>query len=416
MLTVGTHEAPRFITRALDPKLFYPNHVGNDFFHRYEDDIDLMAEMGFKAYRMSIAWSRIFPTGMEKRPNEEGLAFYDRVFDLLRERGIEPVVTLSHYEMPYALTERYNGWASREVIDLFVHYCETVLKRYRHKVTYWLTFNEINCALTHLGNYVSHGIVNTDEPVVRFTAQPDDPGLRFQALHHQFVASARVVELAHRIDPDNKVGNLVNLLTRYPHFAKRVWEDSGVNLAITEEDVRTLEAGTVDFCSFSYYMTSCASADPSVEDVKGNLVGGKANPYLSSTRWGSQIDPSGLRYMLNELYGRYGIPLMIVENGFGAYDVVDDDGAIHDGYRIDYLREHIKAMHDAIEVDGVDLMGYTPWGCIDLVSAGSGQMEKRYGFVYVDADDEGNGTYERSRKDSFFWYKKVIASNGEDLD
>ncbi len=448
VLTAGSHKAPRLITRTIDPELYYPNHVGNDFYHRYAEDISLMAEMGFKAYRMSIAWSRIFPTGMEDVPNEEGLAFYDKVFDLLHENGIEPVVTLSHYETPFGLTERHNGWASREVIDLFVRYCDTVFNRYKGKVRYWITFNEINCAFTPLGNLVSLGMLNGDDDVVRFTEQHDDVRLRYQALHHQFLASARAVKLAHQIDAENMVGNMINLMTRYPltcnpadviaaqhemqmfdyyccdvqirgsypHFARRLWADNGVELEIAEGDFETLAEGKVDFCSFSYYMTSCASADPNAESVKGNLVGGKTNPYLEATRWGSQIDPSGLRYVLNEMYGRYGVPLMIVENGLGAYDVVEEDGSIHDDYRIEYLREHIKAMKTAVEVDGVDLIGYTPWGWIDLVSAGSGQMEKRYGFVHVDADDQGNGTYDRSRKDSFYWYKKVIASNGEDLD
>lgn len=446
MLTAGSHDRTRLICRELIDGEYYPNHVGNDFYHRYAEDISLMGEMGFKAYRMSIAWSRIFPTGMEEEPNEAGLAFYDKVFDELASHGIEPVVTLSHYEIPYELVKRYNGWTSREVIGLFERYVRTVVSRYKGKVRYWITFNEINCAMNPLGNFLSLGIYNGDEPTMPVVKQVDDLQLRMQALHHQFVASARAVQIAHEIDPACKVGNMVNMLTRYPltcnpkdvlaaqhelqlfvyyccdvqirghygAFAKKYWRENGIEIEMAPGDLETIAAGTVDYCSLSYYMTSCASADPDAEDVKGNIVGGKVNPYLHATRWGSQIDPDGLRYALNELYGRYEVPLMVVENGLGAYDEVEEDGSIHDDYRIDYLRRHIEAMGEAID-DGVEMLGYTTWGCIDLVSAATGQMRKRYGFVYVDADDEGNGTYDRSRKDSFYWYKKVISSNGEDL-
>ena len=444
MMTNGTHIMPRQITRTWEEGLFYPNHKASDFYHRHAEDIALMGEMGFKVFRMSINWTRIFPTGMEEGPSEEGLAFYDQVFDELHAQGIEPLVTISHYELPFALTEKYNGWASRELIDLYVRYCEAIFTRYKDKVKYWLTFNEINCGTLPLGNFMGLGILN--EGTRDFANQVDDPQLRYQALHHMFVASARAVQLGHRINPAFKIGCMIAYMTNYPyscnpkdviacqekndeanyycgdvqvrgaypHFAQSIWNKYEVELQVEDGDLEELKRGTVDFYSFSYYMSNAVATGADVEEAAGNLLGGAKNPYLKASDWGWQIDPDGLRYALKELYGRYQIPLMVVENGLGAFDAVDRDGAIHDQYRIDYLRNHIAAMEQAIE-DGVDLIGYTMWGCIDLVSASTGEMKKRYGFIYVDADDEGNGTFDRSRKDSFYWYKKVIASNGEDL-
>ena len=443
-LTNGTHTTPRQITPGFDADKFYPNHVASDFYHRHAEDIALMGEMGFKVFRMSINWTRIFPTGEETEPNEEGLAFYDEVFDELHAQGIEPLVTISHYELPFALTQKYNGWASRELIDLYVRYCEAIFTRYKDKVRYWLTFNEINCGMMTLGNFMGLGILN--EGTRDFTNQVDIPQLRFQGLHHMFVASARAVQLGHKINPDFKIGCMIAFMTKYPYscnpadvlacqdemnegnyycgdvqvrgaypfFAKSIWDKYGVTLDIAEGDLEELKRGTVDFYSFSYYMSNAVSTDPDMAQSSGNLVGGAKNPYLEASDWGWPIDPDGLRWTLKELYARYQIPLMVVENGLGAFDTVEEDGAIHDDYRIDYLRRHIKAMGQAVE-DGVDLMGYTMWGCIDLVSASTGEMGKRYGFVYVDADDHSQGSFDRSRKDSFHWYKKVIASNGEDL-
>lgn len=444
MLSNGTHSSPRTISSSTEEGLYYPNRIASDFYHHYEEDIALMAEMGYKAYRMSIAWTRIYPTGEEGEPNQEGLSFYKKVFICLKEHNIEPIVTLSHYEMPLNLTNKYNGWADRRVIDLFVKYAKTVFAYYKEDVRYWLTFNEINCGCLPLGNYMSLGIRN--EGTRDFLNQVDDKNLRYQALHHQFLASALAVSEGHKINPDFKIGNMIAMMPvypltcnpkdmllfqknwremqyycgdvqvrgAYPYFAEKFWKDNDIRLEINPEDAEILKSGTVDFFSFSYYQTNCVTVDESVAKSSGNLLGGAKNPYLESSEWGWQIDPEGLRYTLNELYSRYQLPLLIVENGLGAKDVLENDKTVHDPYRVEYLRKHIVAMEEAIE-EGVDLFGYTWWGCIDLVSASTGEMAKRYGFIYVDSDDFGNGSFNRYRKDSFYWYKKVIENNGTNL-
>ena len=444
MLTAGTHTTPRKITRETIDELNYPSHEAIDFYHRYKEDIKLFAEMGFKVFRMSIAWTRIFPNGDDKEPNEAGLKFYDDVFDELKKYNIEPLVTISHYEMPFNLTEKYNGWASRDVIDFFVNYCNVIFNRYKDKVKYWLTFNEINCGTMPMGGYLGLGILN--EGTEDFLNQNDNKQIRFQALHHQFVASAKAVKLGHSINKDFKIGCMIAHMTTYPYtcnpddillaqkknqlandlcgdvhvrgeypfFAKRYFEENNIVLDITEEDKKILKEGTVDYYTFSYYMSNCESASGDEDKTSGNLLGGIKNPYLEASDWGWQIDPKGLRYTLNELYGRYNIPLMVVENGLGAFDKVEEDGSINDDYRIEYLKDHIIQMKEAVK-DGVDLIGYTPWGCIDLVSASTGEMEKRYGFIYVDKDNAGEGTLDRKKKKSFEWYKNVIKTNGEEL-
>ena len=444
LLSNGTHSKPRIISKETEEGLYYPNRIASDFYHHYKEDIELMAEMGFKAYRMSIAWTRIYPTGEEETPNEEGLKFYKNVFALLHKYSIEPIVTLSHYEMPVHLTNKYNGWASREVIDLFLKYAKTVFEYYKDDVKYWLTFNEINCGCLPLGNYMSLGIRN--EGTRNFLDQVDDKNLRYQALHHQFLASALAVREGHKINRNFKIGNMIAMMPvypltpdpkdmllyqknwrdmqyycadvqvrgAYPYSAEKFWKDNGITLDIKEGDLEILKEGKVDFFSLSYYQTNCVTCDSSVAKSAGNLLGGAKNPYLTSSEWGWQIDPDGLRFTLNELYSRYQIPLLVVENGLGAFDKLEEDKSVHDPYRIDYLKKHIIAMEETIE-DGVDLFGYTWWGWIDLTSASTGEMGKRYGFVYVDSDDYGNGSFERFKKDSFYWYKKVIASNGEDL-
>ena len=445
MCTGGSLTHPKRVTQTIEPGTFYPSHEAIDFYHHYEEDIALMAEMGFKCFRMSINWTRIFPTGMEAQPNEKGLAFYDRVFDCCRKYGIEPIVTLSHYELPYALVEKCNGWEGREVIGYFETYCKAVFSRYQHKVTYWLTFNEINSATLPMGAVLNTGTIRGYSGPIN--ELPDNPQARFQALHHMLVASARVTAYAHTHYPQFKIGCMTLMATaypltckpedmllaqqkmnmtnwfasdiqvrgKYPSYAERFFWDNHIEIHMEPEDCELLQNGTVDFFTFSYYMSICVTEDESAEQVGGNLLGGVKNPYLESSAWGWQIDPKGLRWTLNEIYGRYQIPVMIVENGLGARDVLEQDGSIHDDYRIDYLRKHIEQMKEAVN-DGVDLMGYTPWGCIDLISASTGEMAKRYGFVYVSKYDDGTGNLSRKKKDSFFWYQKVIASNGENLE
>ncbi len=444
MCTNGSHTTPKRVTTTIEPGTLYPSHEAIDFYHHYEEDIALFAEMGFKCFRTSINWTRIFPTGMESEPNEKGLEFYGKMFDCCKKHGIEPLVTISHYEMPYALVEKYNGWEGRECIGYFENFCKVIFERYKDKVKYWLTFNEINCGTQPMGALMA---VSTCKgysgPIDKI---PDSPQARFQAMHNQFVASAKVVKYAHEDYPNFMMGNMIAFVTayprtcnpddilaaqhqmqtmnfycsdvqckgEYPYYAKRIWKENNVNLNIEPGDMEIIKEGTVDFYTFSYYMSNCVGMAEG-EEISGNLLGGLKNPYLKASDWGWQIDPKGLRYSLNEIYDRYHLPMMVVENGLGAFDTVEDDGSIHDSYRIDYLKGHIEQMKLAVEEDGVDLMGYTPWGCIDLVSASTGEMAKRYGFIYVNKFDDGTGDLSRQKKDSFFWYKKVIESNGEDL-
>ncbi|HFL2520313.1 TPA: glycoside hydrolase family 1 protein [Clostridioides difficile] len=444
MCTGGSQKVSKRITRVIEKGTFYPSHEAIDFYHRYKEDIALFAEMGFKVFRFSIAWTRIFPTGMEKEPNEAGLKFYENVIDECLKYNIEPLITISHYEIPFAITEKYNGWISRDVIDLYMNYCETIFKRYKGKVKYWLTFNEINSATMPMGGYLSQGILN--EGTTDFINQVDIPQLRFQGLHHQFVASAKAVKLAHEIDSNYQVGCMQIFATMYPYtcnpddavktqrdsrvmnyfcgdvqvrgeyptYMNRYFGENNIEIKMEKGDLEILKEGCVDFYTFSYYMSTCVSSDSKEDNTSGNILGGVKNPYLKSSEWGWQIDPEGLRYALNEIYDRYRIPMMVVENGLGAYDKKESNGVINDDYRIEYLKAHIEQMKEAVE-DGVDLFGYTPWGCIDLVSASTGEMAKRYGFIYVDKYDDGSGDLSRIKKKSFDWYKQVIESNGERL-
>jgi 6-phospho-beta-glucosidase len=416
----------------------YPKRDGIDFYHRYKEDIALFAELGFKVFRLSINWSRIFPNGDDTEPNEAGLKFYDNVFDELKKYDIEPLVTLSHYETPLALTRKYNGWYSRELIGFYTKYAETVFKRYKNKVKYWLTFNEIN-VITH-SPYTGGGIL-VDQLPGKTKEQ-----IAYQAAHHQFVASALATKLAHEIIPESKVGcmlarmqtypvtnhpddileaqrqndlNLfftdVHVKGEYPAFINRYFAENNITIKKEIGDDEILKQYPVDFISFSYYMSLSVTTQGEREQVAGNMIEGAVkNEYLETSDWGWQIDPKGLRVTLRDFHNRYGKPLFIVENGLGAYDKVEEDGSIHDTYRIDYLKKHIEQMKEAVK-DGVHLMGYTAWGPIDLVSMSTSEMSKRYGFIYVDQDDEGNGTLNRSKKDSFAWYQKVITSNGEEL-
>lgn len=412
---------------------YYPYHEGVDFYHRYKEDIALLAEMGFKVFRMSIAWTRIFPNGIEDEPNKEGLEFYRNVFKELKKYNIEPLVTIFHYDMPLYMEQNLGGWTNKDLINLYTKYAETLFKEYKGLVKYWLTINEINSTIL-IKNYVP----NMSEEEIR---------RRYQELHNLMVASARAVKVGHEIDPENMIGAMVAGVSGYPRtcspddvlanqkrsqdlfyytadtmvrgeypaFAERIWKENGVKLEFGENDVQDLKDGTVDMITFSYYSTSCTSTDPNVEKAKGNFTTGAKNPYLKYSEWGWSLDPTGLRIFLNDLNGRYNnLPIMVVENGLGAIDKLEEDGTIHDPYRIEYLREHVKAMKAALE-DGVNLIGYTSWGCIDLVSASTGEMKKRYGYVYVDRNNDGSGTMNRYKKDSFYWYKKCIESNGEEI-
>ncbi|MEB5950367.1 glycoside hydrolase family 1 protein [Enterococcus innesii] len=414
----------------------YPKRRGIDFYHRYPEDLALFAEMGFKVLRLSIAWTRLFPTGEETTPNPKGIAFYRNVFQEMQRLGIKPIVTLSHYEMPLALSLKYNGWVERKVIDDFVRFATVCFEEFGEYVEYWLTFNEIDSIHRH--PFTTAGLIPEQSE-----AGKEEQDV-YQALHHQFVASSLVTKIAHEINPDNKVGCMITKLMTYPltcdpldveltlkknlendfyadvqvkgaypRMIEKDLEKRGIKIEMAPEDRQILKDHTVDFLSFSYYMSMAESGDPNAERTPGNTVLGVKNPKLPSTEWGWQIDPKGLKISLLSLYDRYQVPLMIVENGMGAIDILED-GHVHDPYRVDYFKAHFKQMKEAID-EGVDLIGYTSWAPIDLVSAGTSQVTKRYGFIYVDADDEGNGSYDRLKKDSFDWYKEVIATNGASL-
>lgn len=416
---------------------YYPSHISIDFYHRYKEDIKLFKEMGFNCLRTSICWARIFPNGDDLTPNEEGLKFYDDLIDELIKNGIEPIITINHFDTPLELTKKYGGWKNRKLIDFYVRYCEVLFKRYKGKVKYWMTFNEINMIL-HIPSF-GGGLV--------FEDGENREQVMYQGAHYQLVASALATKIGHEIDSNNMIGcmlaagtvypNTCNPLDvlevqkanrenyffidvqskgKYPNYSQRLFDELGIKLDITEDDKKILLENTVDYIGFSYYSSRLRSADPEIMKNRksGNAFVTLSNPYLKESEWGWTIDPVGLRITMNDLYDRYNKPLFIVENGLGAIDKVEADGSINDDYRIEYLKLHIEQMKEGIK-DGVELLGYTPWGCIDLVSAGTGQMSKRYGFIYVDRDDEGNGTLERKKKKSFDWYKKVIESNGENL-
>lgn len=418
---------------SLDDGHFYPALQAIDFYHRYRDDIALLAQMGFKALRVSVSWTRLFPTGEEDQPLEAGVAYYRDLFSCMREHGMEPVVTIAHFDVPVALVEKYGSWRSRTMIDRYVHYARTLFERFGDLVRYWITINEINM-VTHLP-YVGAGII--------FEPGEDRAQTVYTAAHHMLLASARAVEVAHGIDAGLKIGSMiaggqaypytcspedawaalemdrdgfffsdVQVRGAYPSWALKKLERMGVTVPFEPGDAETLARGTVDFVSFSYYSSRCAGVDGDAETTAGNAFASIKNPRLETSEWGWQIDPLGLRYTLNCLWDRYGKPLFIVENGLGARDTLKADGAIEDDYRIDYLRRHIAACRDAVELDGVECIGYLAWGCIDSISASTGEMSKRYGFIYVDRDDEGHGTLERRPKKSFDWYRHVIETNG----
>lgn len=416
--------------------IYYPQAEAIDFYHKYKEDIALFAEMGFKVFRTSIHWTRIFPNGDDEIPNEKGLQFYDDLFDELLKYNIEPLITISHYEMPVHLVEKYGGWTNRKLIDFFERYCETIFKRYKNKVKYWLTFNEIN-NMRRNADYVAGVLFDGSEN------RSQRQNMIYQAAHHMFVASAKANKLCHEIIPNAKIGCMLSLSNIYPYdcnpvavfetmdirrkslfysdvmvrgeypsYILRDWHDDNVNIQMCEGDLELLKQYPSEFIAFSYYRTSAHKAgEPSFFDTGGEKS--SVNPYLKTSEWGWQIDPLGFRYTLNEIYDRYQVPLFPVENGLGAHDEVVN-GKIHDDYRIEYLKEHLTALKEAIK-DGVEVMGYAYWGPIDIVSAGTGEMKKRYGFIYVDKDNDGKGTLKRIKKDSFEWYKHVIETNGKEL-
>lgn len=425
---------------SCEPGFQYPAHEAIDFYHHYAEDIRLFAEMGFKCYRMSIAWTRILPNGDDDVPNEKGIQFYRSVFEECRKYGIEPLVTIDHFDTPIALIERYGGWRDRRMIDAYIKYCRVIFKEFGGLVKYWITFNEINMLL-HM-SFMGAGIY--------FEPGEDKDEIKYTAAHHELVASARAVKLAHEMMPGSKIGCMlaagqfypyscdpadiwdglekdrdnyffidVQARGAYPVWAKKRMERAGVTLPLAEGDAETLREGTVDFVAFSYYCSRCTTADPVLFEKNarpGNAVfKAVVNPHLKSTEWGWQIDPLGLRVTVNTLYDRYQKPLFVVENGLGAVDKLEADGTVHDQYRIEYMRAHLEALRDAVCEDGIPVIGFTSWGCIDLVSASSGEMKKRYGMIYVDKDDKGGGTLARYRKDSFYWYQNVIRTNGEEL-
>ncbi|MDE0639758.1 6-phospho-beta-glucosidase BglA [Bacillus sp. CNPSo 3703] len=445
VMTAGAHGVPRQITETIEEGTFYPNHEAIDFYHRYKEDIAMFAEMGLKCLRTSIGWSRIFPKGDEEEPNEAGLQFYDDVFDELIKHGIEPVITLSHFEMPLHLAREYGGFRSRKVAEYFAKFAEVCFNRYKDKVTYWMTFNEINNKMD-----VNNPLFLWTNSGVSVKEGENAKEVMYQAGHHELLASAWAVAKGKEINPSFQIGAMVSHVPIYPYssnpedvmlaeeymrqryffpdvqvrgyypsYALKEFEREGYHIPFEEGDEESLRKGKVDYLGFSYYMSTTVKSD-AVSDHNGDIVNGALphgveNPYIKSSDWGWSIDPTGLRYTLNRFYDRYQIPLFIVENGFGAIDQVEEDGSIHDPERIQYLASHIQALKKAVEYDGVDLIGYTPWGIIDIVSFTTGEMKKRYGMIYVDRDNEGNGSMNRLKKDSFTWYQNVIVTNGEEV-
>lgn len=417
--------------------LYYPADTGIDFVSHYKNDIKLFAEMGFKVFRFSITWSRIFPNGEEKEPDQTGLDFYDHIVNECLKYKIQPLITISHFDVPIALVNKYNGWASRKLIKLYFRLCNVLFTHFKGRVHYWITFNEIN--MIQYMPFMSSGIV------LRNKSNPEQ--IKLNALHHEFIASAIAVNLAHRIDKSNKVGCMiaagdlypstcspqdvlateqsnqknwfftdVQIRGYYPSFAIKYFERKQLRIPYGIGDREILKSGTADFLAISYYNSGTMSAkSEDRQKLKGNVFPSLKNPYLKTSEWGWQIDPIGLRITLNTLYNRYQKSIFVVENGLGAKDDFKHQRMIQDDYRIDYLKQHILAINDAINIDGVKVIGYTPWGCIDLISASTGEMAKRYGFIYVEEDNFGQGSLKRFKKKSFYWYKNVIASNGKEL-
>lgn len=462
LLTGGTYQTGRRITPMVEPNEFYPYHLASDFYHHYKEDIRLLGEMGLKCFRMSITWSRIYPIGEEDKPNPEGIKFYKDVFKELKKYDIEPLVTITHFDIPFELCKKYHGWYGREVIDLWVKYAKTCLEEFGDDVKLWLTFNEANTPFnTSLGvrkndpllaGGEQYGDLRMSQGIYYEHLEDIPEGLsvdqrRTQAFHHQMIAAAKLVKIAHEMNRGFKIGCMTSYIPLYPEtcspndqwralqheelvtFATtdvqargaypkmmlKALADKNIHIHFEDGDEEILKQGKVDFITFSYYLTSVISADEEHMATGKKAHGGLANPYLKMNDWGMSFDPTGLRICLTKMYQRYQLPIIISENGCGWLEQRDKDGLVHDTYRINYVREHIKAVQAALD-DGIDVWGYMYWGIIDIVSASTGEYRKRYGMIYVNRDDNGEGDFSRSLKDSYYWYKKVIASNGEDLD
>lgn len=441
VMTGGSPDVKREITDGVLPGKNYPNHEAIDFYHHYKQDIALLAQMGFKCFRTSIAWTRIFPQGDELEPNEAGLQFYDDLFDEMLKHGMEPVVTLSHFEIPLHLAKKYGGWRDRRMIEFFVRFATTCFERYKNKVKYWMTFNEINNQREVIGAMSEHHAFQ--DSGLTYKEGEDRYQAMYQAAHHEFVASALAVKEGHCIYPDMYIGCMIAMCPVYPASAKpldqiaalkemdrtfvfadvqcrghypsyilKEWERFGTEIKMEPEDLKIIKEGQVDYIAFSYYMSFATEFTSDEHRHVGREV---KNPFVKANDWGWQIDPVGIRYSLNVLQERYELPMMIVENGIGLHEKPEADGMIHDDARIEYFANHIAEMKKAVELDGVTLLGYCPWGPIDIVSASTGEMDKRYGFIYVDKNNKGEGTLERSPKKSFYWYKRVIDTNGENI-
>ena len=442
LVTSGSYEVPREICKDIEEGKIYPSHDGIDFYHRFREDIALFGEMGFKALRISIDWSRIYPNGDDEEPNKKGIEYYQSVVDELIKNGIEPIVTLYHFEMPVNLVRKYGSWTNRKVIDFYLKYCKTMFEALKGKVKYWVTFNEMNhidpqTEASDIFTYIIAGL--------KFSEMVEKKQTLATIGYNMTLAGVKAVELAHEIDPNNKVGcvfgltpvypincNPVNVMNafkemdrdfyqidamcngRFPQYKLKEYKDSNIQLEISNEDKESFYNGKLDFIGVNYYSTSVAHYEGD-DDGEETLFGGVQNPYLEKSKWGWSIDPIGLRYLLNYVYRKYELPIIVSENGLGAMDKVEEDGSINDDYRIDYLNQHLIQLKKAAEEDGVDCFGYLMWGPIDLVSATTGEMKKRYGFIYVDKQDDGTGDYSRKKKKSFDWFKEVIESNGESL-
>lgn len=439
VMTAGRNNIEREITQTIEKDKYYPNHEAIDFYHNYKSDIKLFKEMGLKCFRTSISWSRIFPNGTEDSPNEEGLKFYDNLFDELLKNDIEPIITLSHFEMPLNIYKEFGGFQNKKVIPLFVKFATCVFGRYKYKVKYWMTFNEIN---NQADDQAPIHVWTNSAMIIDSQDKDEREEKVFQAGVNELIASALAVIEGKKINSNFEIGCMMAYVPFYPYscnpndmmaslkanekrffysdvhvhgiipsYAIKYWEKKKYSIQISEEEKEILKEGTVDYIGFSYYMSAVVKTNLNKEnEISSQLV---KNPYIERSEWGWAIDPVGLRYVLNTVYQRYNLPLFIVENGFGAYDKLTDEGKVNDEYRINYLRSHIESMKQAVCEDGVDLIGYTPWGIIDIVSFGTGEMEKRYGMIFVDKDNEGKGSLARIKKDSFDWYKKVIETNGE---